>query len=200
MNSTMEPQSKRVPVYFTLAGISPLPKRSCTYPEISIPTISPSHSQNRSTHVNLPNPPHLVRPKNLKPRLQFGLMQIKIIHRADPRKRHAWILARPPIHQRPADLAEMVLHRVTAGDGGRLGEACEFVFAAKVLKVGVFDYEGGGEDGGCDLDLWVSGACKGRERVGLEERPCGSRCSGRRMCRRGLRLRLAGVLSVKDDR
>lgn len=96
-------------------------------------------------------PTNAVLRKNLHARLQRRLVQIKVIDRADSRDQHAREPRRNPVHQRAADRAEVVLHRVAAGDRLALRELRELVAAAHVLRRGVLDDEVGGEHRGGDL-------------------------------------------------
>jgi hypothetical protein len=61
---------------------------------------------------------------NLPPRPQLRLMQIEIIHRANP---HNLYLREPfanTIHERTARFAEIIRHHLTARNGFRLSECC----------------------------------------------------------------------------
>lgn len=78
-------------------------------------------------------------------RLKDRLMQIEIVNSADPGDQRAWETRRDPVHQRAADGAEVVLHRVAALDGFVLREFRELVAAAHVRCFGLFDDEVGGE-------------------------------------------------------
>lgn len=96
-------------------------------------------------------PAHAILLKRLNPRLELRLLQLEIINRADSRNRHARVSTRSPVHQRSADGAEAVLHRVAGRDRLVLLEARELILAAQVFEVCVGDDEVGGEHGGGDL-------------------------------------------------
>lgn len=96
-------------------------------------------------------PTHAILLKRLNPRLELRLLQLEIVNRADSRDRHAWVSARSPVHQRSADGAEAVLHRVARRGRLVLLEARELVLAAQVFEVRVSDDEVGGEHGGGDF-------------------------------------------------
>lgn len=87
----------------------------------------------------------------LDPRLQLGLVQLKIINRPDSHDEIPWEPSADSIHQRAALGAEVVLHRVACGDGVVLREFGELLAATDVLGGGLFDYEVACEHGGGDL-------------------------------------------------
>ncbi len=102
-------------------------------------------------------PANTILREHLKLRLQFRLVQLQIIHRADPGDAHAWEPRAPSVHQGAADRAEVVGHVVPGGDGLALAVLREFVLAFDVLERAVFDDEVGGEHGGGDFA--AVGAC-----------------------------------------
>jgi len=103
----------------------------------------------RALHTIQPTNP--IFRKDLMLRLENRLVQIKVIDRADPRDQRTGEPRRDAVHQRTADRAEVVLHRVAALDGLALRELGELVAAAHVGCFRGLDDEVGGEHRGRDL-------------------------------------------------
>jgi hypothetical protein len=101
--------------------------------------------------LNTIQPTHSVVAVDLVLRLEHRIMQIKIVDSADPRNQHPREAGRDAVHERAADGAEVVLHRVAALDRLALGELGELVAAAHVHRLGLLDDEVGGEHRGRDL-------------------------------------------------
>lgn len=104
---------------------------------MSSPSIYPSRSL-RTHPLNLPHPLNVLQPPNLtlnkllRLRPKLRLMQLQIIHRANPTETQTRKPTAAAIHQRPADGAERASHRVARADGRAGGVGCELVFAADV--------------------------------------------------------------------
>jgi hypothetical protein len=90
-------------------------------------------------------PTHTILLKRLDPGLELRLLQAIIINRADARYTSAGVSAATSVHERSTDAAEAVLHVISRGNGVFLAEAREFVFAAGVFHVCVFNDEVGCE-------------------------------------------------------
>jgi hypothetical protein len=94
---------------------------------------------NMLLHIRGLQPTHSILFKRFDPRLELRLLQAKIINRANARYTSARVASATPIHERSTDAAEAVFHVISGGDGVLLAEAREFVFAANVCHVCVFD-------------------------------------------------------------
>ena len=87
----------------------------------------------------------------LESRLEFCLVQSKIVHRANTQDAHSRIAAANAIHEGTTGGAKVIGHRVSCVDSTRLRECLERLTAAKVLEVRVENDKIGGEHGRCDL-------------------------------------------------
>jgi hypothetical protein len=119
-----------------------------------LPSQSPGirpHPLRRLRALHPLQPTNAVLDENLLLRREDSLLQIKVVDRADPRDQHARDAGRDAVHERAADGAEVVLHRVAAGDGLALRELGELVAAADVDRLGLLGDEVGGEHRGGDL-------------------------------------------------
>jgi hypothetical protein len=90
-------------------------------------------------------PTDTVLDKDLTPRLQFRLVQMKIVHRANTQDTPSRERLTDTIHERAAGGAEIVGHQLARGDGARLGVSCQTVAAAEVGEMCVGDGEVRGE-------------------------------------------------------
>ncbi|KAK6434138.1 hypothetical protein LTR95_009684 [Oleoguttula sp. CCFEE 5521] len=115
------------------------PKRSCTLKLRHLRLTRPWAPRNTTLRVHF------------KPRLDLRLHQIEVIDRTNPRDEQTRKARGDTIHQRAADRAEIVLHRVAACDSLRLSELGELVLASGVRGVALLDDEVGGEHRGCDF-------------------------------------------------
>lgn len=106
-------------------------------------------------------PTNAILRKLLNPRLQNRLMKIEIIHSPNPRNQHTRVPRRDAIHERAADGAEVVFHRIAGLDGFVLREFGELLTAALVSGFGGLDDEVGGEHGGGDFAAVGAGADEG---------------------------------------
>lgn len=101
-------------------------------------------------------------------------MQTKVIHSPDPHHILPGESSADPVHQRSADTAEMIAHRVARVDGLVLAELGEFVLAFEVLDSAVVNDEVGGEHAGCDLTAIGAIADEAvNEVIALRGLPCG---------------------------
>jgi len=90
-------------------------------------------------------PTHSILTKLLNPGLQLRLVQAEVIYSANS---HYVLPGEPtadPVHKRPADTAEVILHCAARGDGIVLSKLGQFVFALEVFDRLVIDYEVAGE-------------------------------------------------------
>jgi hypothetical protein len=83
--------------------------------------------------------------KRLDPWLELGLLKFEVVDRSDARNTSARVSAAATVHERSTDAAEAVLHVVASCNCFVLFEAREFIFAAEMFHVGVFNDEVGGE-------------------------------------------------------
>jgi hypothetical protein len=119
-----------------------------------LPSQSPGirpHPLRRLRALHPLQPTNAVLDENLLLRREDSLLQIKVVDRTDPRDQHARDAGRDAVHERAADGAEVVLHRVAARDRLALRELGELVAAARVHRLGLLDDEVGGEHRGGDL-------------------------------------------------
>jgi hypothetical protein len=83
--------------------------------------------------------------KRLDPWLELGLLKFVVVDRSDARNTSARVPAAATVHERSTDAAEAVLHVVASRNCFVLFEAREFIFAAEMFHVGVFNDEVGCE-------------------------------------------------------
>jgi len=74
-------------------------------------------------------------------RLQLGLVQMEIIHRANSQDAHPRIPRADTIHQRPTSGTEVIGHGVSRGDRLGLGKRCHVLFSSDVFDVLIVDDE-----------------------------------------------------------
>ena len=91
-------------------------------------------------------PTHPVFGELFDPRFQLRLVEFEVVYRPDPGDTHSRETGTTPVHQGPANRAEVVSHRVTGSNGLVLRVTGQFVLAADVFGGGLFDDEVGGED------------------------------------------------------
>lgn len=90
-------------------------------------------------------PTHSILTKLLNPGLQLRLVQTEVIYSADSHYILPWEPTADPVHKRPANTAEVVLHRAARGDGIVLSKLGHFIFALEMFDRFVVNYEVAGE-------------------------------------------------------
>ena len=69
----------------------------------------------------------------LHSRPQLGLMQVEIIYSSDAQNALSWKGCADTIHERAADITEVVCHGMTRGDGALHAERLEVVTPSHML-------------------------------------------------------------------
>lgn len=82
-------------------------------------------------------PVHTVLGIHFQPRLELRLLQVEVVDSADASDQKTGESGRYSVHESAANGAEMIRHRVPAGDRLVLGVLGELVLAANVLGLGI---------------------------------------------------------------
>lgn len=110
-------------------------------------------------------PLHPITSKLLHLRLQLITLNVKIIHRPNPRNQHSRISRTHTVHQGATVRAEIIAHGVARVDGFVLRKLLELVLAADMGSSGFFDDEVGGEGRSADFVAVGAVADEGADHV-----------------------------------
>ena len=111
------------------------------------------------------HPSNPVLDVDLPPRPELRLVQMEIVHRADPQDTPPRKGLAHTVHERAAGATEIVGHQLARGDGAALRVRGQSVAAAQVGEVGVGDGEVGREHGRRDLAAVRAVAHEGAEQA-----------------------------------
>ncbi|KAK5709094.1 hypothetical protein LTR17_020093 [Elasticomyces elasticus] len=101
--------------------------------------------------LNARPPAHAILREYLQLRLQLSLMQLVVVHGADPSNAHAWKSARSAVEEGTTGGAKEVGHRVARSNCLILAVLGELLLTFEVFERAVLDDEVGSEHGGGDL-------------------------------------------------
>jgi hypothetical protein len=96
-------------------------------------------------HIRRPQPLTAILLKRLDPRLELGFLKFVIVDRSNARDTGTRVSTAATVHEGATDAAKAVFHVVASCNRFLLTEAREFVFAADMFHMGVFDDEIGSE-------------------------------------------------------